>query len=198
MKGKAEQTSQFIVERVAPIFNRNGYNGTSMSDITKATGLTKGAVYGNFKNKEDLAFAAFKFNVDLIVGKIKSVLIQIDSPTEQLKELVNFYRSYLKNTSEIGGCPILNIGVDANHQNSELLHRVQLVIEKLQYYIQRMIETGQEMGELKENIDAPFYARRIYTMIQGAVFMTVTMKNDNYISEVMDHVDELITHDLVK
>jgi len=198
MKGKAEQTTQYIIEKVAPIFNRNGYNGTSMSDITTATGLTKGAIYGNFKNKEDLAFAAFKFNIDLVVGKIKSVLIQIESPTEQLKELVQFYRKYLGNTAEIGGCPILNIGVDANHQNSELLHRVQEVIEKLQYYIQRMIESGQQAGEIREDVDAAFYSRRIYTFIQGAVFMTVTMKNDDYINEGMDHVDALITNELVK
>ncbi len=198
MKGKAEQTTQYIIEKVAPIFNRNGYNGTSMSDITRATGLTKGAVYGNFKNKEDLAFAAFKYNVDLIVNKIKSTLVQIESPKEQLRELVNFYRDYLSNMEDIGGCPILNIGVDANHQNSELLHRVQEVIEKLQYYIRRMIESGQEMGEIKEDVDAAFYSRRIYTFIQGAVFMTVTMKNDNYINEVMDHMDELITNELVK
>ena len=66
MNGKAEQTTRFIISTVAPIFNKNGYYGTSMSDITAATGLTKGAIYGNFKNKEDLAFAAFEFNVDLI------------------------------------------------------------------------------------------------------------------------------------
>jgi len=43
-----------------------------MSDLTSATGLTKGALYGNFKNKEELAFLAFKFNVDRVVNPIKS------------------------------------------------------------------------------------------------------------------------------
>ena len=39
---KAEQTKAFIIERVAPIFNTKGYQGTSLADMTKATGLTKG------------------------------------------------------------------------------------------------------------------------------------------------------------
>ena len=52
MATKAEQTSEFIIQKVAPIFNKHGYYGTSMSDLTQATGLTKGAIYGNFKNKE--------------------------------------------------------------------------------------------------------------------------------------------------
>ena len=58
---KAEKTAAFIIETVAPIFNKNGYAATSISDITNATGLTKGAIYGNFTNKEDLAIKCFNY-----------------------------------------------------------------------------------------------------------------------------------------
>ncbi|MCA1919526.1 MAG: TetR/AcrR family transcriptional regulator, partial [Flavobacterium piscis] len=60
---KAERTKNFIIEKTAPLFNMKGYSGTSMSDITAATGLTKGSIYGNFENKDEVAIAAFKFNV---------------------------------------------------------------------------------------------------------------------------------------
>mgnify|MGYP000085460283 CR=1 FL=1 len=198
MKGKAEQTTEFIISTVAPIFNKNGYNGTSMSDITKATGLTKGAIYGNFKNKEDLAFAAFKFNVDLVVNCIKAELVQIESPLAQLKGLLNFYRRYRTHTIEIGGCPILNIGVDANHQNSELLAKVQEVVKKLQFYIQKMIELGQNAEEIKSTIDAGQYAKRIFALIEGSIFMAVTMNDDSYINDMMDHADRIVNEELVK
>ena len=56
---KAGRTRQFIIETTAGIFNTKGYAGTSMSDITEATGLTKGSIYGNFGNKEDVALAVF-------------------------------------------------------------------------------------------------------------------------------------------
>ena len=49
MATKAEKTKEYIIATSAPIFNKQGYAGTSMSDITKATGLTKGVLYGNFK-----------------------------------------------------------------------------------------------------------------------------------------------------
>ena len=69
MTTKAERTTAFIIETVAPIFNKHGYIGTSMSDLTEATGLTKGALYGNFENKEALALAAFEYNsVQLLKG----------------------------------------------------------------------------------------------------------------------------------
>ena len=59
---KAERTKQFIVEKTAPIFNMKGYAGTSVNDMMAATGLTKGSIYGNFKNKDDVALAAFDHN----------------------------------------------------------------------------------------------------------------------------------------
>ena len=59
MPSKAQRTAQFIIEKAAPLFNTRGYAGTSMNDITRATGLTKGAIYGNFDNKEEIAIAAF-------------------------------------------------------------------------------------------------------------------------------------------
>ena len=63
---KAERTRQFIIETTAPIFNSKGYEGTSISDITAATGLTKGSVYGNFKDKNELAAAVFDYNLEKI------------------------------------------------------------------------------------------------------------------------------------
>ena len=56
---KAEKTRQFIIEKTAPIFNKKGFAGTSLSDMTEATGLTKGSIYGNFADKDEVAMAAF-------------------------------------------------------------------------------------------------------------------------------------------
>ena len=70
MLTKSEKTTKYIIETVAPIFNKKGYEATSMKDITSATSLTKGAIYGNFKNKEAIAISAFKENVNALLKKI--------------------------------------------------------------------------------------------------------------------------------
>ena len=55
---KAEETRNYIIEQAAPIFNMHGYYGTTMSQLTKAINMTKGAIYGNFKDKDEIALAA--------------------------------------------------------------------------------------------------------------------------------------------
>lgn len=196
MPTKAEQTAEYIIHKVAPIFNKHGYSGTSMSDLTNATGLTKGAIYGNFKNKEELAFIAFKYNVDRVVNAISEELEEINSPIQRLYGLTNFYRRYRTYTIEYGGCPIVNIGVDANHDNEELLARVQEVISKLQYLITKMIVKAIEAGEIKKSINPEKYGRYFFTLIEGAVFMTATMNDDSYLQEMMNRIDETIEREL--
>ena len=196
MKTKAELTSEYILEIAAPIFNKNGYAATSMRDITEATSLTKGAIYGNFKNKEELAIAAFKFTVKSLMKDINKHLELSNSPIQKLFLISDFYRNYYQYSKKNGGCPVLNIGVDANNQNKLLLKKVKQVIEKIQDQVATIIENGIEAGEISTNINAMQYSKRLDTMIQGAIFMTYTMDDELYIKDTMNQIDQMIHNEL--
>jgi TetR/AcrR family transcriptional repressor of nem operon len=74
---KADRTRQFIIETTANIFNKKGYAGTSLSDLTLATGLTKGSIYGNFENKEDVALAVFDYNHSKILTQVRKKMDEV-------------------------------------------------------------------------------------------------------------------------
>ncbi|PTX58361.1 TetR family transcriptional regulator [Kordia periserrulae] len=193
---KAEKTAAFIIETVAPIFNKNGYAATSISDITNATGLTKGAIYGNFKNKEELAIASFKYMVRLLMKELVKHMDKSDSPIEKLYLITDFYRNYYLYTNKMGGCPILNVGVDANNQNALLLQKVRTIIQRIQDQLATIIEDGIACGEISDKINAMHVAKRIDTMIQGAIFMAYTMDDDFYIQDTMNQIDQMIQQQL--
>src|SRR5271156_1586305 len=111
---KAEKTKQFIVEKTAPLFNMKGYAGTSLSDMTEATGLTKGSIYGNFANKDEVALAAFDFNVKKVQDIIRSEMAKHSSAREKLLSYVYVYENFLKFPFPEGGCPILNTAIEAD------------------------------------------------------------------------------------
>jgi AcrR family transcriptional regulator len=196
MISKAELTKLHILETVAPIFNKNGYAATSMQDITKATEMTKGAIYGNFKNKEELAISAFKFMVKKLLKRIGDHMDLSNSPIQKLFLITDFYRNYYTMSQEFGGCPVLNVGVDANNQNTLLLENVRSVIEKIQKQLAEVIENGIVAKEIKNNINALQYAKRIDTMIQGAIFMTYTLDDEFYIKDTMNQIDQMIHQEL--
>ncbi|AZS84367.1 ScbR family autoregulator-binding transcription factor [Streptomyces griseoviridis] len=54
---RAEQTRATIITAAADLFDRCGYESTSLSDIVEHAHVTKGALYFHFAAKEDLAHA---------------------------------------------------------------------------------------------------------------------------------------------
>lgn len=195
---KAEETKQYIIEVAAPIFNKNGYAATSISDLTKATKLTKGAIYGNFKNKEELAIESFDYNVKRLVTDIRKKTDQFNSAIGKLHAIVDFYRDYYNYSKINGSCAVLNVGVDANNQNTLLLENVRKTILKLQHYIAVIIQMGIDQNEIKESVNPKLWAIRLDSMFQGAIFMTYTMDNDLHIKNVMNQMDEIINNQLKK
>ena len=198
MLTKAEQTTKFIIETVAPIFSKKGYAGTSMSDITTATGLTKGAIYGNFKNKEAISIAAFKKNINDLLKRIVKYQERGTTPLEKLILITDFYRNYGDHSKDLGGCPILNIGVDANHQDTKLLEQVQFIINKTQHNIVKLVELAKAEGEVRKEVNSVKFSKLLYTRIQGAVFMAQTMRDHQYLMDAADDIDSIIKQNLKK
>ncbi|MEU9148167.1 ScbR family autoregulator-binding transcription factor [Streptomyces sp. NPDC048349] len=52
---RAEITRQAILDGAATAFDHSGFDGTSLSDVVRYAGVTKGALYFHFQSKEALA-----------------------------------------------------------------------------------------------------------------------------------------------
>lgn len=198
MPTKAQKTTTYIIETVAPIFNRLGYVGTSMSDLTKATGLTKGALYGNFENKEALAMAAFEHNSKLLLAEIDDKLNIQGTSLAKLFSLTNFYKHYNDFTQEMGGCPVLNVGIDAKHNNSLLAAAAKETARTIEGKIALVLETGFHKNELKLPVAPLQFAKQLYTMLQGAVAMSTLMDDRKYLLNTVAYLDQLILREIQK
>ena len=192
MQSKSEKTKQFIIKKSAPIFNKYGYAATGLSDITKATGLTKGAIYGNFENKEEIALEAFNFNMKNLLREIKKHMDLELSPLKKLYKLTNFFRNYHILMKEFGGCPIINVGIDSKNQNPLLHERVKYSIRKIIGFIEDIIVEGIDKKEIKTNINPEKWAIKIFTIIEGSVFMMSTTDKLDTMNEMMEHLELML------
>ncbi|KPM33653.1 TetR family transcriptional regulator [Croceitalea dokdonensis DOKDO 023] len=198
MSTKAERTTRFIIETVAPIFNKHGYIGTSMSHLTEATGLTKGAIYGNFENKEALALAAFEYNKNLLLAKIDEVLSVDGSAMAKIEALLLFYKQYDVFTLNLGGCPILNTGVDAHHNNPLLSAAVKETAKEIEGKIALVLENGAKAAEIKLPVPPLQFAKQLYTILQGAVAMGTMTRDRKYLMNTTTYLSYLVGQEIKK
>ncbi len=196
MTTKAERTTAFIIEKVAPVFNRHGYIGTSMSDLTEVTGLTKGAIYGNFENKESLALAAFEYLSTALLKAIDQRLEGDGHTLDILYRLTDFYRHYDDFTTPLGGCPILNIGVDAQFNNRLLLGAARETMRTIEGKIALVLENGVNKGEIRLPVPPLQFAKQMYTMIQGAVAMATISGDRKYLVNTIAYLEVLVKREM--
>lgn len=198
MSKKAERTTAYIIETVAPIFNKFGYVGTSMSDLTEATGLTKGAIYGNFENKEALALSAFEYNRNHLLNVIDEKLNVDGSALDKLFSLIHFYKQYDVFTLSLGGCPILNVGVDAQNNNTLLAAAVKETIKEIEGKIALVLENGLNEGEIHLPVPPLQFAKQLFTMIQGAIAMSTMTRDRKYLVNTIAYLEHLVQKEIKK
>lgn len=187
--GKAEKTRQFIIEQVAPIFNKKGYAGTSMSDLTEVTGLTKGSIYGNFHDKEEVAIAAFEHNLQ----NLNTTMWQgVPYETNAVDKLLKFLENARVNAQKVfdnGGCPILNTATENDDGNPNLKIKAVMALENWKNKLQGVIEEGINKKEIKP-INAEQLAVKIVTVIEGTNVLAKTTGNERYLHYNVDGLIE--------
>ena len=142
---KSEKTRRFIIEQSAVIFNKKGIAGTSITDLMEATKLAKGGIYGNFNSKDEICVEVFDYLTGIVSSGLDRATAGKATAREKLFGILDYYHDNLA-PNEMGGCPLLNFGTEADDTNPDLRQRVAKMIRKSQQRIARAIEEGQAAG----------------------------------------------------
>ena len=193
---KSEQTRAFIIKKVAPIFNKKGYAGTSLTDMTKATKLTKGSIYGNFANKDEVALAVFDYNLSLLKKGLSAIAASRTNAVDKLMKMANFYRSEFKNTLTHGGCPILNTAIEADDTHPILKERVLESIKSWKKVIESITKDGIERKEIKSKVNAAEFATEYISLIEGGIMLAKATGNISMLNTCICRIEKIIKNEL--
>ena len=151
---KAERTKAFIIEKTAPIFNKKGFAGTSLNDMTEATGLTKGSIYGNFANKDEVASAVFDYNLHKLNANVTAQFAKEKTAKGKLLVYVNNYEQIFNPSFKDGGCPILNTAVEADDTHPQLRKQAIKAVLAWKDKLIKILEEGKQNNEFNAATDA--------------------------------------------
>jgi AcrR family transcriptional regulator len=194
--GKSEETRKFIIEKSAPIFNMHGYKGTTMSQLTKAINMTKGAIYGNFIDKDEIALAAFDHNFAEISKKIGDIVRSKENACDKLIAFANFYLDEFMEISRQGGCPLMNAVIDADNIHPPLKARVAEAIETWINSVIRIVYSGIEHKQIHPNTKPEQFASVFVSLIEGGIMLAKATGNTIHLSRNIDQIICLVNAEL--
>jgi TetR/AcrR family transcriptional repressor of nem operon len=189
---KSERTKQFIIAQTAPVFNEKGYAGTSLTDLTNATGLTKGSIYGNFGNKDEVALAAFDYNFNRVTLYIKDKILAREHSIERLLVYPEVYRDFLKIPFLKPGCPILNTSTEADDTHPELRERAVNALAFWRTSVENQIKRGIQRHEIKEDTNPTEIAVILMSLIEGAIMQAKVTGKPAALRIAMSYLERII------
>ncbi len=142
---KPSRRSRLTVENIlaesARLFNRRGYHGTSLTDIARAFGVTKAALYYHVKSKEDIVFRCYQRVLDLGMEGLDHAHARAASPEEELTLALRYYIKGL--TDQWSGAVVL-LGERAlsPRQHARILRRRDEYERRIRDIIRKGITAG--------------------------------------------------------
>ncbi|MGX7688078.1 TetR/AcrR family transcriptional regulator [Flectobacillus sp. BAB-3569] len=190
--GKAERTKQFIIEKTATLFNTKGIAATSLQDMTEATGLTKGSIYGNFKNKDEVALEVFRYNFKKVTNLVAEEMARESTFRGKILCYPRIYTLFNDPRFPVGGCVILNTAIEVDDTLPFMCEEVSKAINSWKNTLIFLINEGIKAGEFRSENKAEDLALQIIAIIEGAVMLTKVSGKLDYMQSLMKTVENLI------
>ena len=138
-----------IAQTARILFSEKGINHTSMDEIAKNAGYSKATLYVYFKNKEEIvSFLALKS-----MSKLKDVLVDALDGMKHGKDaflsmcfaLVDYQKEY----PDFFDRTLNDIQIDTSEADNSLLNQTYKIGEEINLTIEKYLETGIQIGELR-------------------------------------------------
>lgn len=161
-KEDAQKTRDQILDAAELVFYSKGFTLTTMADIAEAAMLSRGAVYGHYKGKLEVAIAMAERVIDQVAP------FQSDAALGPLLNLKQYcmqeIRSYIEPSSIQRVLFFLYIGID---DSPELLHLRYAWEKKRIVQIDTLLKESIALGELKLDTDFELVSLYCQSIIEG-------------------------------
>lgn len=192
-----ETTKQNVLKEAKKLFNTQGYKTTSLSDITQASGYTKGAIYKHFENKEALEVQAFEQMMAAVFAILSQTIQANRNAKDKLFSVFNFFENYINNPFVQGGCPLLNVAIEVDDTNSLLKVKAQNALETFRNSIIKIIQNGKVHQQIKMEVNEVLVATVIIATLEGGIMMSKLKNNNNDIQFVVGYLKSWIEKEIL-
>lgn len=152
------------------VFWDKGYEATSMNDLLAAMCLSKSSFYDTFGSKHELLLQVLDHYAD--TWSVKTVaLLEREGPAKAI--LARTFEDLLDSAEarRERGCLVNNCAVERASHDPQAAARVNRSFAMMEQAFTRVIQRGQDQGEIDDGQDAEALGRYLNTVLQGVVVM---------------------------
>ena len=174
-----------LVRTCIRVFRQQGYYRTTMADLARASGLTKGVFYHHFASKEEIMQAVLAESSAFFAEKVFKVAYAPDFTAAQRLEAM--VAAALKAfSSEQGGCIFANTVLETAHVEDTFLDQIKVFFADWQHALQTIF------GSRHDAATAEKLAVRVMADVEGSLLLMQLYKNPVYLTDALDRAKALL------
>jgi AcrR family transcriptional regulator len=155
-----------ILNAAETLFSRKGYYDTSMDEIVSGSGLSKGAIYGYFRSKEDLFLALQEHQQASGFEQIKSMFSPKETAKSKLVKIIDLVFASQAECSKEDCRIVFEFWVAAPRIKS-LQGRMNSRYKKSHRFLASIIKEGIINGEFRQDVDADSLTSLLMATLDG-------------------------------
>ena len=176
-------TKEHIILTSFRLFLQKGYKEVTMSMLVKATGLSKGAFYHYFENKEqlfietldNLFFSISPFNKEMVINPEVSFYDYMQMYIENVKKMAKMITSYIG--VEASGMGYYRLMLDVANYAPDFNKKIEDSNKNELAFWRKIVENGIRKEEIKENLDTEILANHFQWLQDGIALNSIFSGN---------------------
>lgn len=154
------------LEKAMQIFWCQGYEGTSLSDLTEAMGINRPSLYATFGNKEELFVKVLD---RYAAGPMACVADALNEPTARMvvEKLLKKSAELMADPHTPRGCMVVQGVLCGGPEVSHVVKEARDRRLAMQRHIEERFERSHREGDLPVSISAQDLARHVVMLVNG-------------------------------
>jgi TetR/AcrR family transcriptional repressor of nem operon len=142
---------EHVVEAARRQFWETGYHGTSVGDLSRATGLGKGSLYGAFGDKHALFLRIFD---EYCAGAERGAAALVDGPEDEALDRAHAWLLGTARSSTTRGCLLAKGTAELARTDPEVAERAAATFTALVDACTQLVQQAQRAGQVDPQADA--------------------------------------------
>jgi len=166
---QGEASLERILESALSLMVSKGFNATTVDEIARSAGLTKGAIYFHFENKTAILLAILDVIEKLIIGGLTERVINA-GPTSQDKLVAAIHGQGMLAETKTKYLLLFTLTlIEFNGTGTAIEARVRSIYDAFVASLERIVRTGKSSGEFRADVDARELAAVIMALQHGTL-----------------------------
>ena len=177
-----------VLDKASEVFLRNGFQRTTIKDITKATGLQPGSIYSAFSNKSGLYTEVIEHYTKRQINILDACAEQNEKSLDALKSFFKMTGDCIVNKTPDAHCLLVYGAFEIPENEKELRYYVQLKLQEIESRIYVLLVKAQKNNEIVCDEDPIQLARFLMTLLFGHRVLAQLHASSDTINNTIDRV----------